>query len=116
MMHNQYLIIILLIMFLLIWLSRNTNKIFVIRIRPARVTVIKGHVTNKLIEDCKDIIRNQRVYGYVWGIRQGTELQLRYSKSLDEVFRQRFRNIFPFSSYKYVNGHDPTDDSKRKRI
>ncbi|MGC9325632.1 MAG: DUF3634 family protein [Desulfomonilia bacterium] len=75
------------------------KKVFLIRIRPEGVQVIKGTVPTTLIQDCEHIIRNQRIQGDIWGMWEKNELRLHFSDSLDESFRQRFRNIFSLHSH-----------------
>lgn len=111
-MHNQYIIILLIAIIAFVYNRRKSHKVFIIRIRPARVKVIKGSISKKLIQDCEQIIRNQRVYGDVWGIWEGNELRTYFSKSLDESFRQKFRNVFSIDSYRYLPNKGRPDEPK----
>ena len=110
-MYEPYAAVLLVIIIAALFFRRNGKKVFIIRIRPARIRVIKGSVPKKLIQDCLRIIQNQRVYGDVWATwdKDRNELRIHFSKTLDETFRQRFRNLYSLASWRYVpNRKSPT--------
>ena len=77
------------------------NKKFVIKIRIGSVTLIKGKVHQSLINDCKQLIRRWPQKGYVYAYKRDGINKIRFTKSIDQDFHQRFRNIYQYQKESF---------------
>ena len=114
-METMHLLALLAAMALVLWFLRHAGKLFVIRVSPGRVVRVKGKPPGRFIEECRQIIRRKRIYGTISGVMDNGEIRLEFSRSIDEDFRQRFRNVFPYEAYQRKNSCPPHDDPERKR-
>ena len=82
------------------WRFRYFNKLFVIKIKPGKAELVKGSPPPKYLEDCRKIVRRNRIYGVVCGAENEQGVILQFSRGITEDFRQRFRNVFPYELYE----------------
>jgi len=113
-MFFQILIIALLVLALITFAQTlYLGKVFAICIRPGIIKVRKGTPPAKFIADCKEIMRKKPVRGYIYGVWEGEEFRLEFTKSIPDTVAQRFRNVFPYTSYSPNNPNDKGPCIKR---
>ena len=114
-MFFQIFIIALLVVVLITFAQTlYLGKVFAIYIRPGIIKVRKGTPPAKFIADCKEIMRKKPVRGYIYGVWEGEEFRLEFTKSIPDTVAQRFRNVFPYTSYSPNNPNDKGPCTKRK--
>lgn len=77
----------------LLWAATRQNEIFRVTIAGGRVTLTRGRVPPSFLGDVRDIARHVRD-GRVGAVKQGGEVRLVFSSSIDERTAQRLRNAF----------------------
>lgn len=114
-MQTTHLLALLAAAALIVWSLRHAGKLFVIRVSPGRVQLVKGKPPGRFIEECRQIIRRKRIYGTIAGVMDNGEIRLEFSRGIDDDFRQRFRNVFPYEAHQRKARCSPGDDPKHKR-
>jgi len=100
---------------LTVWSLRHAGKLFVIRVSPGRVKLVKGKPPGRFLEECRQIIRRKKIYGTIAGVMDSGEIRLEFSRGVGEDFRQRFRNVLPYEAHQRKERCSPGDDPKHKR-
>jgi hypothetical protein len=71
--------------------------IFLIRVRRGELTVVRGQVSRRFLEDCEDLITDAGVVrGKIRGVRREGTVSLDFSREIPSALHQRFRNSFYF--------------------
>jgi len=70
---------------------------FVIRVREGKVSVARGRLSKKLLEDCQHLISESNIRrATIKGFSKAGRIKLRFSRHIPPSYHQRFRNIWGF--------------------
>jgi hypothetical protein len=70
---------------------------FVIRVRDGKVSVARGKLSRKFLEDCQHLISECNIqHATIRGFSKGNRVSLKFSRHIPASCHQRFRNIWGF--------------------
>ena len=70
---------------------------FVIRVRDGKVSVARGKLSRKFLEDCQHLISECNIqYANIRGFSKANRVSLKFSRHIPASCHQRFRNIWGF--------------------
>ena len=72
----------------------RANELFFLRIRGARVEVVRGRIPQGLLDDIGDVLRDPHVHeGTLRGVSEDKRVRLYPEADLTEGQKQRLRNV-----------------------
>jgi hypothetical protein len=70
---------------------------FVIRVRDGKVSLARGRLSKKFLEDCQNLISECGIpHATIRGFSKADRVSLRFSRHVPASCHQRFRNIWGF--------------------
>ena len=85
-------VIISLIAGVALWRLR---RVFIVDIRAGQAGIRAGKPPGDFLDGCEDVARRHRIdRGRITGVRDGSGIQLRFSREIPERSHQAFRNVW----------------------